>query len=136
MPASLRIIKIVKDKDPITNEEREDYTVEIECEAEDSGKLAMELAKCPYGEEIVALLKRAEFLPLETTVTNIKEEAEKEMIEVKRHDEELRQGGRDEMFKAIIEELHNSKGTKKATDLVVKFKETVDKIKIEGENDE
>jgi hypothetical protein len=96
----------------------------------------MELAKCPYGEEIVALLKRAEFLPLETTVTNIKEEAEKEMIEVKRHDEELRQGGRDEMFKAIIEELHDNKGTKKATDLVVKFKEVFDKIIIEEEKDE
>jgi len=127
MPASLRIIKIVKDKDPMTNEEKEDYTVEMEVEAEDSAKLAIELAKCPYGNEIVSLLKRAEFLPEETSIVATKEEALKEEEALNKHDEELRQSGRDEMYSLLMEELRDRSGTIKSRKILSDFKKEYEK---------
>ena len=59
MGASLRVIKIVKD--PMTNEEA--YTIEFEVEAEEARELMSELAKCPLGSKLNALLDQAQFLP-------------------------------------------------------------------------
>lgn len=90
MPASIRIIKIVKDKNPLTNEETDDYTVEIEVEAEKSANLAMELSTCPYGPEIVEMLRRAEFM-IEISPEALKESKEKEEEEAMQHEEELKE---------------------------------------------
>jgi hypothetical protein len=63
MGASLRVIKIVKD--PMTNEEA--YTIEFEVEAEEARELMSELAKCPLGSKLNALLDQAQFLPDENS---------------------------------------------------------------------
>lgn len=99
MPASIRIIKIVKDKNPVSGEEDEAYTAEIEIIADSAKDLAKELTACPYGEEIMDLLERAEFIPKKNSLTieEMKEQAKTEEEERLKHEEELREEGRHEI---------------------------------------
>lgn len=106
MPASIRIIKIIKD--PITHEEA--YTVEFECETESSKDLLTELSSSPIGKRVIGLLDKAEFIPeyKEATAEEIKLEAEKEDTEIKEREEELREEGRKETLdklELIMEDL-------------------------------
>jgi hypothetical protein len=107
MPASIRIIKIVKDKNPVTLEEEEAYTAEIECEAEDAKNLAIELASCPYGKEIMDLLRRANFIPVENVLSPeeikaIAEAEEKQRIEF---EEMIKKKAEDDLLEKIAEFL-------------------------------
>jgi DNA mismatch repair ATPase MutS len=109
MPASIRIIKIMKDKNPMTGEDEEAYTVEIECEADNAKDLAKELATCPYGEEIMDLLERAKFIPKSKigSIAELKAEAEKEEADRKKMEERLREEGREEIREKYIVHLRN-----------------------------
>jgi len=105
IPASIRIIKIVKDKNPMTGEESEAYTVEFECEAENARDLPNELASSILGQRAMDLIQRAEFLP-EGTPTDIelmKQQAEKEAEELKKREEQLREEGRREVRKKYLD---------------------------------
>jgi len=104
MPASIRIIKIVKDKYGPSGEEREAFTAEFECEAENAKDLAKELAASPYGNDIAEMLKRAEFIPeaREETIEEAKireAEEEKERLE---HEEKLKEEGREEIRREVV----------------------------------
>ena len=104
MPASIRIIKIVKDKVGPNGDEREAFTAEFECEAENAKDLAKELAASPYGNDIAEMLKRAEFIPesREETLEEAKireAEEEKERLE---HEEKLKEEGREEIRKEVV----------------------------------
>jgi len=107
MPASIRIIKIVKDKVGPTGEEEEAYTAEIECEAENAKDLEKELLGCPYGDQIMALLKRAEFIPESRpdTMEDLKKEAAEQEVELNKREEELREEGRKQVREKYIEYL-------------------------------
>jgi hypothetical protein len=80
----------MKDKNPMTGEDEEAYTVEIECEADNAKDLAKELATCPYGEEIMDLLERAKFIPKSKigSIAELKAEAEKEEADRKKNGRE------------------------------------------------
>lgn len=93
-------------------EEAEAYTAEIECEAENARDLERELAACPYGEQIMALLERAEFIPegKATSVEEIKAEAEREDAELKKREEELREEGRQQVREKYLEYLKKKRG--------------------------
>lgn len=119
MPASIRIIKIVKDKVGPTGEEEEAYTAEIECEAENAKDLEKELLGCPYGDQIMALLKRAEFIPegKAGTMEELQAEARREDEEMKKHDEEMREEGRHEVREKYVEFL-KKKRMKRATEIL------------------
>jgi ribosomal protein L16 Arg81 hydroxylase len=103
MPASIRIIKIVKD--PVTQEET--YTVELEIEAEKSKDLLTEISSCPMGKELMELLNQAKFIPelTEKTAEQIREEAEKEEKEIQEHDEKMTKEGMDKMCEIIYDKL-------------------------------
>jgi len=107
IPASIRIIKIVRDKNPMTGEEEEAYTAEIECEAEDAKNLASELARCPYGKEIMDLLKRANFIPIEENMTpeQLKAKAEEEEKERLEYETKLKEDAQKEILRTIYNEL-------------------------------
>lgn len=91
MPASIRVIKIVKDG--YTNDEA--YTVEFEVEVEDSSKLLQELMKTPYGKRLIQTLNSSKFLPAipDKTLAELKVEAETEDSERKAREEELEKKG-------------------------------------------
>jgi hypothetical protein len=118
MPASIRIIKIVKDKNPLSGEEEEAYTAEIECEADNAKDLARELAACPYGEEIMDLLRRAEFIPAgpHGTAEELVAEAKREEEELMKREEVLREEGRKEIREKYINYLKKKRLSKKATE--------------------
>lgn len=140
MPASIRIIKIVKDKNPIDGSEAEAYTAEIECEAEDAKDLEKELLGCPYGEQIMALLKRADFIPEgpQGTAEELAAEAKEEAEALKTREEELREEGRKEVRNKYIEFL-KSKRMKRATEalenLADKEEEAATKEEVEREQE-
>jgi hypothetical protein len=96
MAGSIRIIGIVKDRNPITGDEEEAYTVEVEVESEDSSKLAIEVGKHPYGSQIEGLMQRCGFLP------NDEDRAKKEDSEIEKHDNELIKSTRE----GILEEIN------------------------------
>lgn len=143
MPASVRIIKIVKDVNPISHEEEEDYTIEFECIADNARDLAKELAACPLGARTIELIERAKFLPeqSEKTIEDMKKEADEEEQERIRHDEELREEGRAEIREKDILFLR-SKKKGKAADLLqelsgieeeeIKTKEDEEEETVEG----
>lgn len=111
MPASIRIIKIVKD--PVSQEEV--YTVELEIESEHSKMLLSEVMSCPMGKELMELLNQARFIPelTEKTAEQMKEEAEKEEIERKEREEKLREEGKDKMLETIYDKLRGNEKLKK-----------------------
>ena len=115
IPASIRIIKIVRDKNPISGEEEEAYTAEIECEAEDAKNLASELARCPYGKEIMDLLKRANFIPIEENMTSeqLKAKAEQEEKERLEYETRLKEDAQKEILRIIYNYLTEQKEFKK-----------------------
>ena len=107
MPASIRIIAIIKD--PYTQSEA--YTLEFEVEAEHAKDLMKELTASPYGQRLIDLLNEAKFLPeiSPKTVEELKKEADAEEKEREEHEESLRERGRkDMMFKVLakLRELH------------------------------
>jgi hypothetical protein len=129
----------MKDKNPISGEEVDDYTVEFECIADDAGKLAQELAKCPLGERAMALLDRAEFLPKDkpNTVEDIKREAEEEDKARLAREEELKEEGRKEVREKYIEYLKKKRATKKElTEIIEKDEEEAEKRAEEAEQSE
>lgn len=134
MTASIRIIKIVKDKNPISNDEEEMYTVEIEVETEDAAKLAIELEKSPYGKQIVDLLERAEFIP---TGEAIEEKAKDEQ---EAHDKEIINDAisdyRDGMLEKITEFLQKKGKIKTAEAIELLFEEPESKDDMDAENDD
>jgi hypothetical protein len=106
----------MKDKNPIDGSEVDDYTVEFECIADDSAKLAQELSKCPLGEKVMALLDRAEFLPeaKQMTEEDMKAEAaEEEKARVAR-EEELREEGRKEVRDKYVEYIKGKRKPKRS----------------------
>lgn len=107
----------MKDKNPISGEEEEAYTVEIECEAESPKYFSKELANCPYGEEIMDLLKRASFIPKgsQGTVEELAAEAKAEEEALTKREEELREEGRKEIRFKYVEYLRK-KNMKRATE--------------------
>ena len=109
MPASIRIIKIVKD-----SMGGEAYTVEFECEAENGKDLVNELLGSPYGQRAIELLNRAEFLPEEKhkTQEELKAEAEREERERRAHEETLKERGRNEMMIKMLSKLRTLHGDK------------------------
>jgi hypothetical protein len=107
MPASIRIIAIVKD--PYTQSEV--YTLEFEVEAEHAKDLMKELTASPYGQRLIDLLNESKFLPEVSpkTTEELKKEADAEEKEREEHEESLRERGRkDMMFKVLakLRELH------------------------------
>jgi hypothetical protein len=94
MPASLRVIKIVKD--PYTHEEA--FTVEFECESEDAADLMKELAANPVGKQLMEFLNKAEFLPKEPDKTEeeLRLEAEAEDKAIREREAQLKEEGRQE----------------------------------------
>jgi glutamyl-tRNA reductase len=134
LTASIRIIKIVKDKNPISNDEEEMYTVEIEVETEDAAKLAIELEKSPYGKQIVDLLERAEFIP---TGEAIEEKAKDEQ---EAHDKEIINDAisdyRDGMLEKITEFLQKKGKIKTAEAIELLFEEPESKDDMDAENDD
>jgi len=135
-PASIRIIKIVKDKNPISGEEEEAYTAEIECEADNAKDLMKELITCPYGEEIMDLLQRANFLPKSKSgnIEDIKIEAEKEEVERKKMEEKLREEGREEIRDKYIVYLRK-KNKMRAADMLDELAEE-EKAELEPKEEE
>lgn len=111
MPASIRIIKIVKDKNPISGEEEEAYTAEIECESEDAKGLAKELSSCPYGKQIMDLLERAKFIPEKQSASaeELAVQAKKEELELNKREEELREEGRKEVREKYVKFLKDKR---------------------------
>jgi hypothetical protein len=101
MPASLRVIKIVKD--PMTQEEA--YTIEFECEADEAKNLLTELMSCPLGKKLSDLLNQADFLPekKEMTEEEMKKQAEEEELAIKEREEKLKQEGYDLGVKEVRE---------------------------------
>ena len=99
MPASIRIIKIVKDAMG-----GEAYTVEFECEAENSKDLMKELTGSPYGQRAIELLNRAEFLPEEKhkTQEELKAEADAEERQREAWEENLKDSGRKDAINKIF----------------------------------
>jgi hypothetical protein len=115
MPASIRIIKIVKDKIGPNGDEEEAYTAEIECEADNAKDLEKELMGCPYGDQIMALLKRAEFIPegRPDNTEDLKKEAAEQEAAIQKREEELREEGRHEIRMKYLEFLKNKTLTRK-----------------------
>jgi len=93
MPASIRVIKIVKDF-----RGGEAYTVEFECEAENAKDLIKELTASPYGERLITLLNESKFLPeiSPKTIEELKKEAKAEEKEREEHEEKVKDKGRKE----------------------------------------
>jgi len=122
MPASIRIIKIVKDIHG-----GDAYTIEFECEAEDSKELLSELTKSPYGQRAIELLNRAEFLPEEKhkTAEELKVEAEKEMEERKKYEERLKQVAASAASKEAKRELLNALRDKHGDKFVEEFEKWI-----------
>jgi hypothetical protein len=104
MTASLRIIKIVKDKNPISGEEEDDYTVEIEIESDDSSKLAIEIEKSPWGQEIDDMLTRAKFM-VATSTEDMKIVEEKQLEEAERHEADIKAAAYKEGSNEMLEKL-------------------------------
>ncbi len=125
MPASIRIIKIVKDKNPVDGSEEEAYTAEIECEAENAKDLAKELASCPYGNEIADLLKRAEFIPEgpKGTAEELAAEAKEQEQALQKREDELREEGRHEVRMKYIEYLKTKRLTGKGLEKLAEKEE-------------
>lgn len=133
MPASIRIIKIVKDAMG-----GEAYTVEFECIADEAKDLLIELVKSPYGQRAIELLNRAEFLPEEKhkTQEEIKTEAERETREREAYEKTLKERGRREMMYEVLRkmrELYGDEFVKKFEDALAGKEE--DKKKEEGERE-
>jgi len=107
MPASIRIIKIVKDAMG-----GEAYTVEFECESENAKDLIKELTGSPYGQRAIELLNRAEFLPEEQhkTKEELKAEADVEDREREAHEETLKERGRRETMSKMLSKLRELYG--------------------------
>ena len=97
-------------------EETEAYTAEIECVADTASDLEKELTACPYGERIMDLLERAEFIPEKPkgTEAELKAEAEQEDAELKKREEELREEGRQEVREKYINYLRGKRKIKAA----------------------
>lgn len=93
-------------------EEKEAYTAELEVEAENAKDLERELSACPYGQQIMDLLKRAEFIPEVKVETSeeMKAEAEKESEELLKREEELREEGRKEIREKYLAYLKKKRG--------------------------
>jgi len=136
MPASIRIIKIVKDKNLMTGEDEEAYTAEIECVADNAKDLAKELAACPYGEEIMDLLERAKFIPKSKigSIAELKAEAEKEEVDRKKMEERLREEGREEIREKYIVHLRN-KNKLRAAEILDELAEE-EKVELEEKDTE
>jgi len=137
MPASIRIIKIVKD--PTTQEDA--YTVELEIEGERSKDLRNEILTCPMGNDLIELLNRANFLPTfsQKSPEELKEEAKKEEEEREQHEKEIKEEAQDELFNKIIDVLIRLKkfkdeATAKETIKKEMEKEAVEEEKTEGDN--
>lgn len=92
----------------------EAYTIEFECEAEDSKDLLVELTKSPYGQRAIELLNRAEFLPEEQhkTAEELKAEAEKEEEERNKNEERLKALGSREGKRELLNDLKDKFGEK------------------------
>ena len=123
MPASIRIIKVIKD---VMGGEA--YTIEFECISEEAKELLNELMKSPYGQRVIELLTRAEFLPEEKheTQEEIKAKAEQETREREAREEQLKERGRkDVMYKVLakLRELHGDEFVKKFEDALAGKKE-------------
>jgi len=125
LPASIRVIKIVKD--PVTMSEA--YTLEFEVEAEESKDLLNELTSSPYGQRLIELLNQAQFLPelIVKSKEEMKEEAEKEGEAIKQREKELKdkgaRDGREDLLKFIKEEF----GDETAKEIEGKYNEKKDK---------
>lgn len=127
MPASIRIIKIVKDAMG-----GEAYTVEFECEAENAKDLLKELTSSPYGQRAIELLNRAEFLPEEKPESKeeMKVKAAKEEKERKDWEETLRDRGRKDAMLKVLIKLRKLYGD----DFVKGFEDALNKEEQESNN--
>lgn len=101
------------------------YTIEFECEAEDSKELLNELTKSPYGQRAIEFLNRAEFLPEETHKTSeeLKAEAEKEVADRKRHEDGLKTIAKLETKRELLNNLRDKFGEKFVEDFEAWLKE-------------
>lgn len=107
MPASIRVIAIIKDAMG-----GEMYTVEFECESEKAEDLIKELVKSPYGQRAIELLNDANFLPERPAKTQeeLKVEAEEEQKDREIHEESLREHGRREVLLKVMAKLRRIRG--------------------------
>lgn len=126
MPASIRIIKIVKD--PFGSEA---YTVEFECEAENAKDLLQELMASPYGQRAIELLNQAEFLPEQTTKSSeeLKNEALKEEKEIAEAREATKELGRAEGVNTFFRFLRDAYGD----DFVKQVEEKMEEARVKEE---
>lgn len=107
MPASIRIIKIVKGAMGA-----EAYTVEFECETEHAKDLLNELTASPYGQRLIELLNESKFLPEVSpkTTEELKVEAEAEEKYREEHEESLKERGRKNMMLEMLRKLRQLRG--------------------------
>ena len=143
MPASIRIISIVKDAMGA-----ETYTIEFECESEHAKDLMKELTASPYGQRVIELLNEAKFLPERPVKTQeeLKAEAESETKEREAHEEGVKESGRRDMMIKMLAKLRQLRGdgfvkafeeslnaNEEGEESVKKFEETLVKIAKEEE---
>lgn len=128
MPASIRIIKIIKD--PFTQTEA--YTVEFEVETEQAKDLITELTNSPYGQRIIELLNEAKFLPEVQTKTSeeLKAEAIEEEKERLEREENLMEEGRRKGLNKLFKTLRETYGDGFVKSLEEKLKKKEDEEKI------
>lgn len=107
MPASIRIIAIIKDAMG-----GEAYTVEFECESEKAEDLIKELVKSPYGQRAIELLNQANFLPERPPKTQeeLKAEAQAEEKERGEWEEKIKERGRKEVMLKMLGKLRKLRG--------------------------
>jgi len=127
LPASLRIIKIVKD--PMSGTEA--YTLEFEVETENSKELLKEITASPYGERLIQLLNQADFLPeqLIKTEEELKAEAKKEEEEIEKRQNELKEEGAEEGREELLEFIEETFGKELAKDVEGKYNKKKEKEK-------
>lgn len=120
VPASIRVIKIVKDYG-----EREAFTLEFECTADEAKDLLKELTSSPYGQRLIQLLNESQFLPEvhNKTPEELKAEAEEEKTRIDAHDEYLKEIGRKESVGKLFDALRRHFGDDFVKDFEVKLDE-------------
>ena len=107
MPASIRVIKIIKN-----SVGSEAYTLEFECTADEAKDLLKELTSTPYGQRLIQLLNTSQFLPEipNKTEDELRAEAEDEEIRIERNAEKLKEIGRRDATSKFFTELRKHYG--------------------------
>ena len=108
MPASVRIIRIIKELNPMSRREDEKYTVEFEIEAYEAKDLLGEIQNCPYGTNIIDFLDKAEFVPKKSHEQLLKEKKQA-VLKQKKHDEEMIEKGRQEVRKKWVAHIRKKR---------------------------